>query len=289
MASGGSPATTTSSTTPWSGVQPYLSGSLAEAGKLYESGSGYYPTSTVVPLSGTSQQAIDLATQRGLNGSPLQTAAQGNATSTLNGEYLNGNPNLQGAIDAATQGLVRQYTNATMPGLDAAFSKSGRFGSNQQASAVSDAQTNLASQVGNIATNMAYSNYNDERGRQVQTSALAPQLAAMDFTNLQALTGAGAALDTQSQAQLNDLVARYNYQNGGALDDYIARINGTGANNYKTSTETASKGSSPLAGALGGALSGGSTGAKIGSAVPGLGTSWGALLGAGAGGLAGLF
>ncbi|OAE37638.1 hypothetical protein [Agrobacterium tumefaciens] len=265
------PTTQNTTTTPWSGVQPYIKDSLSQAQKLYQSGNGYYPESTVAPLSSQSQQAIDLTTQRATNGSPLQTAAQGNATSTLNGDYLNSNPNLQGAIDAATQGLVRQYTNATMPGIEGAFSKAGRYGSNAQYAQANDAQANLASQIGNISSTMAYNNYNDERARQVQTSALAPQLAGMDYTNLTALANAGATLDSQAQAQLTDLVNRYNYQNGGALDDYIARINGTGATKYSSSTQS-TPGGNKLAGALGGAASGAATGAMIGG-------PWGALAG----------
>lgn len=278
---GSKPQTSTSTTTPWAGVQPYLANTLSESQKLYQSGNGYYPNSTVAPLSSTTQQAIDLTTQRALNGSPVQTAAQGNAAATLNGDYLNSNPNLQGAIDAATQGLVRQYTNATLPGIEANFSKAGRYGSGMQNAAVSDAQNNLSSQIGNIASTMAYNNYNDERARQVQTSALAPSLAGMDYTNLQALTGAGSALDTQAQAQLNDLVARYNYQNGGALDDYISRVNGTGATSYSSTVGTQAAASNKGASALGGALSGASAGAMFGP--------WGALAGGVLGGVGGGF
>jgi len=266
-------------------VQPYLKGALSDAKSLYESGSGYYPESTVAPLSGTTQQAIDLTTARALNGSPLQTAAQNNATSTLNGEYLNSNPALQGAIDSATAGLVRQYQNAVLPGVQANFSKSGRYGSGAMQGAVSDAQNNLASQIGNISSTMAYNNYNDERGRQVQTSALTPSLTNLDYVNLNALTGAGGTLDAQAQAQLTDLVNRYNYANGGALDDYIARLNNSGASNYKATS--APTGKNALAGALGGSLSGAATGATVGSVVPGVGTGFGALAGALIGGFGG--
>lgn len=274
------PSQTTTSNTPWAGVQPFITDSLNAAKGLYESGAGYYPESTVAPLSGTSQQAIDLTTNRALNGSPVQTAAQGNAAQTLNGDFLNSNPNLQGAIDSATQGLVRQYQNAVMPGIEGNFTKAGRYGSNAMQGAVSDAQSNLATGIGNIATNMSYGNYNDERARQVQTSALAPSLAGMDFTNLQALSGAGATLDAQSQAQLTDLVNRYNYNNGGSLDDFIARINGTGATNYQTSTSANTVNKNQLAGALGGAMSGASMGAMLGP--------WGALGGGVLGGIGGM-
>lgn len=276
-------STTTSSTTPWSGVQPYLTESLKGAQQLYQSGEGYYPESTVAPLSNQTQQALDLTQERALNGSPVQTAAQNSAAATLNGDYLNSNPYLQSSIDAATQGLVRQYTNATMPGIEAQFSKAGRYGSGMQQQAVSDAQNNLATQMGSIASNMAYSNYNDERARQTSTAALAPSLAGMDFTNLQALSGVGETYDTQNQANLNDMIARYNYANGGALDDYIARINGTGAtgfsNSNSTSTQQAASGSK-LTGALGGAMSGAATGAAFGP--------WGALAGGVIGGLGGM-
>ncbi|MBN9219539.1 MAG: hypothetical protein J0I79_16460 [Mesorhizobium sp.] len=278
------PSTTTTTTTPWSGVQPYLTDSLQQAQNLYQSGAGYYPTSTVAPLSSQTQQALDLTQQRALNGSPLQSAAQGNATNTLNGAYLNSNPGLQGAIDAATQGLVRNYQTATLPGIQGSFSKSGRYGSGAMQGAVSDAQNNLAGQIGNISQNLAYQNYGDERNRQVQTSALAPQLAGMDFSNLQALTGVGQTYDTQNQAQLTDLVNRYNYQNGGALDDYIARLNGTGATNFKNSASSSLNGtpaSNGIAGGLGGALAGAQAGSFLGP--------WGTLGGGVLGGLAGAF
>lgn len=263
-------------------MQPFLTQTLGESQKLYESGAGYYPDSTVAPLSGTTQQALDMTTARA-GGSPLQSAAQGNATSTLNGNFLNSNPHLQGAIDSATQGLVRNYTNAVMPGIEANFSKAGRFGSpGAMGGAVSDAQNNLASQIGNVSSSMSYQNYGDERSRQMQASALSPQLANMDWTNINALSGAGATYDQQAQSQLSDLVARYNYENGGSLDDFIARVNGTGANNYKSATEANYVKNNPLTGALGGALSGAATGASIGG-------PWGALIGGGIGGLGGYF
>jgi hypothetical protein len=120
--------------------------------------------------------------------------------------------------------------------------------------------------------------------RQMQQGLLgyASPLAAQDYLDLSQLQGAGQMYDTQNQAQLNDQINRWNYQQnapGMALDSLLQRLSGLPGSTSTTQLPTQYR--NAAGGALGGALAG----AQLGSVIPGLGTGVGAL----AGGLLGLF
>lgn len=98
MGGGGSQDTTTT-TTPWAGQQPYLTDLMREAQGLYRSGVGqnFFPGNTVAPFSPQTQMGLDLMTQRGLYGSPVEQGMQDWVTGTLGQQQLG----LGGAAQAA--------------------------------------------------------------------------------------------------------------------------------------------------------------------------------------------
>jgi len=251
---------TTQTTEPWAGQQPYLSFGFQQAQNLYnQGGPQYYPGSTVSPLSNYSNQAVDLMAQRGLNGSPLETAAQNEATKTLNGEYLNNNPYL----DSLWNQQAGDITSRVM----SQFGSAGRTGSgiNQQV---------LERELANGSNNLYGGAYDAERGRMTQQLALTPQTSGMDYTNLGNLAKAGSVLDQQNQNVLDSNVNRWNYNQNlpwDTLQRYAGLIGGTG---YGSTVDksTSGGGSNPWAGAAGGAAAG--------TAInPGIGTALGALYG----------
>lgn len=80
--------------------------------------------------------------------------------STIGGSFLGGNPYLQQAIQNAAQ--------PTIDAVQSQFSAAGRLGSGANMDV-------LSRNVGQIAQNMAFANYGDERQRQMQAASMAQQ------------------------------------------------------------------------------------------------------------------
>ena len=288
--SGDSKTKTTTSTEPWSGVKPYLTSGYQDAQSLYNQGApSYYGGQTTAPMSSYSKQALDATAQRAAAGSPVVSAAQGQLQKTINGDYLNSNPYLQGAINAAVQPITNAFSSEVMPGIDSNFSAAGRYGSGLQGAAYNDANAQLGQQIGNVSSQMAYQNYGDERQRQIQSMFFAPQMAQQDYNDLSMLGQAGQGYDQYNQNLINADVSKYNYNQNkdwNYLNDYIGLLNGaTGSSSTTTTPQQGSTAGGAITGALGGAMGG----AYLGSIIPGIGTGLGALGGGLLGGLGGIF
>lgn len=192
--------TTIQKADPWAGQQPYLSQTLSGAQNLYENYTpGYYPNSTNAPMNEWQGNAYQGLYNRGMGGSGVDAAAQGLATDTLGGDFLNGNP----YFNNVQQQLAERIT----PQVMSQFENSGRYGSGAAANA-------LASALANESGKLAYQNYGDERIRQMQTMGMSPSLSGTDFTNLNAAQMAGGALQGQQQNAIGADQSRYNFYQG---------------------------------------------------------------------------
>lgn len=204
----------------------------------------------------------------------------------MQGGFLGSNPYLDQMANSATDSIRRQYKNTVMPGINATFGGAGRTGSKAHEQALYGVQANLAHQLGNATADLYGNAYDAERGRMLQTQAMAPQLAATDYTDINAVQRAGERVDQQAQNLLNDQVARFDhYQNlpDQQLQQYIAAIQGNYGGQASTSTSGGpSKSSRAIAQGLGGAASGAALGAQFGSVGGPWGAAIGGLLGAGA-------
>lgn len=216
---GGGQGTTTTSTVqssePWSAQKPYLEKGFEEASQLYDSSTPqYFPFSTTVPWSPETEAAMSGQTNRALYGSPVQQAANENYADTLSGNYLSAesNPYLQSAIGAAVQPLASQFTNTVMPALKSTWSAGGRYGSPGQGFAEKNAADAFLSNVGNVASSMAYQNYGDERSRQAGLIPGAPAFAAQDYNDFSKLGEVGQAWEGQQKNELQDLIDRFNFE-----------------------------------------------------------------------------
>ena len=237
--------TTTQVNDPWSGIQPFLNG----PGGIYPAAQQLYQSNapTVAGFSPEQEAAFGLQTQRALSGSPLNFAAQQQNLSTINGDYLYGNPGFNAAYQAAA--------NKIIPQVDSAFASGGRYGSGL-------AETAKAGALGDAFAGL----YNAERGRQQNAVSMAPNLAAQDYFDYSQLADVGAQRQALAQQQLDSPFTR--------LQRYASVIQ-PGAGIGGTSTQTSPLYKNRLSGALGGAL--------VGSQVGG---PWGALIGGGLGLLA---
>lgn len=269
---GKSNTTTVQKSDPWSGQQPYLSDTFAQAQRLYNSaGPDFYPGSTVAPMSPMSDAAIKSIYERGMSGSPLTFAGGQNLADTLSGNYLNANPSLDATFNRAAD----QFK----PRIDSMFSGAGRYGSGAHQGVMQEG-------LGNLATDIYGQNYANERRNQLGAATLAPQYANQDYTDLQAAMGAGGAIDAKAQQYLQGNLDRFNFYQARPqqkLNDYAQAVAGNSWGGQSTST--APNSSNPLLGAAGGAL--GAYGLSQIPALAGLGGPWGLAAGALLGGLLG--
>ena len=268
MCFGSDEQTVKSQTAPWKPQQPKLQQILDQSQALYNRGG-----IPVVGFSPQTEQSLRMVENRALAGSPLQGSANQQLLNTINGNFLSiGNPYFQGAFNAAARPITENFLSTVSPGINGAFSQAGRMGSGAHAMARNRAEDTLARQLSDLGGQMAYQVYGDERARQQQAIGMAPQLAAGDYADAQALAGVGGAREGLAQQQANQPLQ--------ALQDYLALV---GGNFGSTTTQTSPLYQNRAAGALGGALAG----LQVAGQYPGLGVS--APWAAGIGGLLGLF
>jgi len=191
--------TATGTTTTTGGfAQPYQEYVLKEAEKLYGFGAPeYYPGTTYAPFSPEQEMALTLMEERALGGSPVMTAAQDLLEKTLTGGFLGGTPGLEAAIARATE-----------PAQAAAMSSlasRGRLGSGLGGQAV-------AKSVGDIAADIAYTDYANERARQQAALQLAPSFAQADYYDIGKLGEVGAERQRMTQLGLDEALNRYMYE-----------------------------------------------------------------------------
>ena len=249
MSSGsGGNNTTTQTSTPWSGQQPYLSGIYQQASNLYNQGSTpqYYPGNTVANQSPATLQAQQATLARAFNGNPTVGAANQQQQQTLNGDYLNpGNP----YVDQLNQSI----SSRVLPQVMGAYSAAGRSPGLSGGYAESAARG-----LGDALAPYMYSNYQNERGLQQQAANNAPGLANADYTDLSAASTVGQQQDAYAQSQLNGQIGRWDYQQNlpyqklGALAQIIQ--GGYPGGTVTTKTPTTSTLGSTLGGVLGALL-----------------------------------
>lgn len=263
MNSGPKTTTQTQSTEPPAYVRPYLQQAATESQSLYNKGPAqYYPGQTVTPFSSQTQQALDLTQQRALNGSPVNKAAQGYATDTLAGKYLNANPYLDATFNRAADQVQNR--------LNTDFAASGRN--------IDAGRAPAAQELNDLSSRIYGGAYDAERNRMQGTLGMAPSLAAQDYADLGALQGVGAQYEDLASRQMADKVSRYDFEQnapGVALDQYIARLNNQPGG---SSSSTMPYFQNRAAGGLGGAAVGYGLGNQFGQG--GWGAALGGLLGA---------
>lgn len=247
---GGSTQKSTSTTTPWAGVQPYITDYLNKGQAQFNTPFQYNTGDQIAGFSPEQQYALSAQTQRAIQGSPVNAAAQGNITNTLNGNYLSpdSNPylaqNVNKALGDVTARVNSQFNN-------------NNFGSSAN-------QELLTRNLGDTASQMYGQNYTNERNNQLQAAGMAPTLANTDYQDIAALGDVGAQRQNLSNQYLNQannlFTSNYQYPQQ-QLDNYGNVIRtGMGGGSSTTNTAPNPNQSNPLAGALGGAAAGSSFG-----------------------------
>jgi hypothetical protein len=226
-------------------VKPYYEEALGQAQQLYQSDvPQYFPQATYTPFSGQTEAALQLQEQRALAGSPLLGSSQQEIQNILSGQYLNPatNPYLQQTFQRAAGDVQSQ--------LGSMFAKGGRYGSAAMAETAGRTMGDIASQIYGSA-------YNQERARQLQAAQLAPQMAQQDYADIAQLAQVGQAREGLQEAALADAMQRFQFEQQKPytkLREYLASIGAPYAQQTVSQQPIyRNLGANLLGGALGGA------------------------------------
>jgi hypothetical protein len=298
-------ATTTTSSQIDPALLPFLTQGLQRAQSLFLTGQQpeFFPGQTYVSPSAATTESIAQQEAIARQQSPVLQQAQQAYTSSLGqvgqtaaGGFLNANPYQQAMMEAATRPLTQQFSQSVLPGISSLYSRSGRLGSGAMERALGTATEAYGRSLGDITSNIAGTQYQQERGlqqqaqlQQAQLAGLAPQFYGQQFLPSQTLAQVGAQQEAIAAQPLQEQLARYQfgqqlpYQQ---LQGYLSSVYGTPLGSYGTQTTNAPTYQNRGAGVLGGGIAGGLGGYALGQAT-GIGGTYGALGGAALGGLLG--
>jgi hypothetical protein len=312
--------TSTSSIDP--ALLPYLQTGLERAQSLFLTGEQprFFEGQTYVSPS---QQTLDaLAQQEAIarQGSPaLQQAqqafssglgnigqiagggfvnpAQAQLQNIASGSFLGGNPYQQAMMQAATRPLEQQFTQSVLPSISSLYSKTGRLGSGAMERALSQATEAQTRALGDITSNIAGQQFQQERGLQQQAlgqlaavsqqdlanrlsasqaqsqlATAAPSIYAQQFLPAQQLGQIGAAREQIAALPLQEQMARFQFGQQlpfQQLSGYLSSVYGSPMGSYGTQTQSTSMPSNPFINTAAGAGLGYLGGQALGSFIGG--------------------
>ena len=291
-------------------LRPFLTQGLERAQSLFLTGQQpeFFPGQTYVSPSAATTESIAQQEALARQQSPVLQQAQqayqaslGQVGQTAAGGFLNANPYQQAMMEAATRPLTQQFSQSVLPGISSLYSRSGRLGSGAMERALGTATEAYGRSLGDITSNIAGTQYQQERGlqqqaqlQQAQLAGLAPQFYGQQFLPSQTLAQVGAQREAIAAQPLQEQLARYQFQQQlpyQQLQGFLSSVYGSPMGGYGTQTQTAPTYQNRSAGILGGALAGGLGGYALGQ-IPAVSNFFGneyaaPALGAVAGGLMG--
>jgi len=199
---------------PWIKQAPYLERLYGRAERAYGQPLQYYPTSTIAERSPETMEALRRTEYRAGMGSDQLREAQQLNMATMRGEFLEGNPILDREFGRVAGQIGEHYNRTVLNDLESRFAGAGARRSGAYQGALTRSQGELAGSLTDAATDIYYRNYLSERGAQERAMGMAPQFAREDYYDIDRLAAAGQQEDVYLQDLLNDLVERWNFQQG---------------------------------------------------------------------------
>ena len=284
-------------------LRPYLELGLRRGEQLFFGPPPeFFPGQTYVEPS--QQTLAALQQQEALASQPspyLQQAGQsylgamGQLGQIAGGSFLGGSPYQQQMIESATRPLMQQFEQSTLPAIQSAFSRAGRYGSGAQTRAIGQAQEATSRAIGDISGQLAAADYARERqfqqqalGQQLAASQLAPQFFAQQFLPSQQLAQVGAAREQIASLPLQEQISRFQFGQQAPytqLQNFLSGVYGTpmAASQYPSVQQ-------PQRNVAGSVLGGAALGAGVGQMIGGTYGGFSApVIGAIGGGLLGGF
>ena len=210
MGGGGGQQDSTTTTSIDPAIKPYVTYGLEEGKRLYESQTpSFFPGQTYVSPSAQTQEALRMAQERAMAGSPLTGAAQAETLATIQGRGVN--PFLAGALGQTNRLAGEEFTR-NIQNLQSSAASAGRYGSNAMGQQAGQAQDIFARALAEQGGQLAYNSAEAERARQMAAVGAAPQMAQADYADIQRLLSVGGAKEAQGAAELQDAMNRYNFE-----------------------------------------------------------------------------
>jgi hypothetical protein len=210
MGGGGGKQDSTTTTSIDPAIKPFVTYGLEEGKRLYESQTpSFFPGQTYVSPSAQTQEALRMAQERAMAGSPLTGAAQAETLATIQGRGVN--PFLAGALGQTNRLAGEEFTR-NIQNLQSQAASAGRYGSNAMGQQAGQAQDIFARALAEQGGQLAYNSAEAERARQMAAVGAAPQMAQADYADIQRLLSVGGAREAQSAAELQDAMNRYNFE-----------------------------------------------------------------------------
>jgi hypothetical protein len=210
MGGGGGQQDSTTTTSIDPAIKPYVTYGLEEGKRLYESQTpSFFPGQTYVSPSAQTQEALRMAQERAMAGSPLTGAAQAETLATIQGRGVN--PFLAGALGQTNRLAGEEFTR-NIQNLQSSAASAGRYGSNAMGQQAGQAQDIFARALAEQGGQLAYNSAEAERARQMAAVGAAPQMAQADYADIQRLLSVGGAKEAQSAAELQDAMNRFNFE-----------------------------------------------------------------------------
>jgi hypothetical protein len=183
--------------------KPFITYGLQQARGIYEAMPEAPETLAVGPSAAT-QQALGMAEQRALAGSPLLNAAQQEQLATIEGRGIN--PFLSGALGLSNR-LAGEAFAENIGNVRSRASSAGRYGSPAQARLEDKSGDIFARALAEQSGMLAYQSAEAERARQVAASQLAPTLGQADYADIQRLLQVGQGREGYDQRAIQGRLA----------------------------------------------------------------------------------
>jgi hypothetical protein len=184
---------------------------LSEQQKLYREGApSYYGGQTYLDPNSAQQGAMAQTQAQARAGSPELRQANQLAQQTMNGDFLQNNPNFDAVMNTAGRKATDLYNGATNKTFSDA-SMAGRYGSNAHANLQAGNAGKLAQSLADTAGQYSYQNYANERQNQNAVMNNAQNFAANNYYDSNQLMNAGNQQAGFDQAALNADIARHDY------------------------------------------------------------------------------
>ena len=193
---GEKPSQTTTGPPDWQAE--YLQDIAGQAKGESQSPLSYYPGQSVAGFTPEQTEAQNRAAARARAGSDLTRAGQNEILKTTRGDYVNpeSNPWLKSFYDKAAE--------VAMPQIDTSAQQAGRYGSNAWG-------TMKGKTAADLATGIYGGAYNQERDRQAQATALAPQYAELDYNDISKIAAIGEEKRGMAQTLIDQDKAKHQF------------------------------------------------------------------------------
>jgi hypothetical protein len=192
-------------------VVPYVRDALSQQQQLYREGApSYYGGQTYLDPNSAQQGAMALQTAQARAGSPELRQANELAQQTMNGDFLQNNPNFDAVMNTAGRKATDLYNGATNKTFSDA-SMAGRYGSNAHANLQAGNAGKLAQSLSDTAGAYSYQNYANERQNQNAVMNNAQNFAANNYYDANQLMNAGNQQAQFDQTALSADIARHDY------------------------------------------------------------------------------